>query len=575
LNTPSGTPANEPLRSAPATKSILKGREKGERSSGQMDPDGWVPRGMLGKLTPVQVPAKIEAPRVDEEDVIEVPPSLVRPEGTLPGQLGEEDKSGELQVVPLPERRKVEDAASSVEAPAIEARGPLPNREDIPVRRPQIQGLQRPTASSDGAGGVPNLADPRKIIDQGESGTRSSRQLQEEIERFESDSGAIDSATPNDEYDRPSDEARLNEELPEETNPVRERLQREGKQPPLEAPAPVISAAALRLQQPIARILQYHYARPENARERTPWGMLHAILPYGVDAKISTGSKRFNAIAWMAGNNPSRNLKMLTVGRDGRIAAKIGVGLQGHQAQMLAIYAQSGVPFDYPLIVNGKRFTLADLAQTEMLACKSGQELTFTLIGLSHYMPTDSQWRSADGQLWNFERLIREELAQPIVGAACGGTHRLMGFSYALKQRRLEGLPINGQWARAEIFINDFVQYAWQLQNRDGSFSTDWFEGPADNGNLDRKIQTSGHILEWLVFNASEDELQDERVIRGITFLTNAMGSNLSNDWEVGPKGHALRALSLYHRRMFSSGRPWIPANQPTSEARTTNARRR
>jgi hypothetical protein len=303
--------------------------------------------------------------------------------------------------------------------------------------------------------------------------------------------------------------------------------------------------------------------------------MMHAILPYGVDAQISTGSKRFNAIAWMAGNNPSRNLKLLSVTRDGRIAAKVGVGLQGHQAQMMAIFAQSGVPYDYPLVVNGKRFTMADLAQTEMLACQSGQELTFTLIGLSHYLPTDSQWRSADGQLWNFERLIREELSQPIVGAACGGTHRLMGFSYALKQRRAEGLPINGQWARADIFIKDFVAYAWQLQNRDGSFSTNWFEGPGDNGDLDRKIQTSGHILEWLVFNATDEELQDEKIVRGITFLTNSLGSNLSNDWEVGPKGHALRALSLYHRRIFSSNRPWIPARQPTSEARSQNARRR
>jgi hypothetical protein len=194
-----------------------------------------------------------------------------------------------------------------------------------------------------------------------------------------------------------------------------------------------------------------------------------------------------------------------------------------------------------------------------MAACKDGEELTFTLIGLSHYLPTDSRWRTPDGQEWDFERLIREELSQPVVGAACGGTHRLMGFSYALNQRRLEGLPIDGQWRRAEIFINDFVAYAWSLQNRDGSFSTNWFEGPADDGRLDRKLQTSGHILEWLLFTASRDELQDPRVTRAVKFLTNALSTNPRHDWEVGPKGHALRALSLYHRRVFGSARPWLP----------------
>jgi hypothetical protein len=209
-----------------------------------------------------------------------------------------------------------------------------------------------------------------------------------------------------------------------------------------------------------------------------------------------------------------------------------------------------------------------------MAACKSGEELTFTLIGLSHFLPTDSQWKAADGQGWNFERLLREELSQPIVGAACGGTHRLMGLSYALRQRRLEGLPISGQWARAETFINDFTKYAWQLQNRDGSFSTDWFEGRADKDDQDRKIQTTGHILEWLVFSADEEALHDARFTNGITFLVNNMLNDRSRQWQVGPKGHSLRTLSLYHRRMFDSEQPWL-AEQAMGAANSRTVRSR
>lgn len=336
-------------------------------------------------------------------------------------------------------------------------------------------------------------------------------------------------------------------------------------------PAPIITAAARRLERPIEQCLQYYYQRPENARERTPWGMLHAILPYGLDATIDAGPRRYNAIAWLSGNNPCRNLRLLSVSRGGRIEARTGVGLQGHQAQLLAILAQVGVPKNYPLHVNGRRFTVSDLIESEMAACRTGQELTFTLIGLSHYLPTDSTWKASDGQPWDFERLIREELGQPVVGAACGGTHRLMGLSYALAQRRREGLPEDGQWNRAAIFINDFVDYAWRLQNRDGSFSTQWFEGREDNNDLDRKLQTSGHIMEWLVFNATEEQLQDERVDRGIAFLAGAMLSGRGNQWQVGPKGHALRAMSLYHRRVFVSDRPWI-ANRTAS---TTGTARR
>ncbi|WP_164102504.1 hypothetical protein [Candidatus Laterigemmans baculatus] len=323
------------------------------------------------------------------------------------------------------------------------------------------------------------------------------------------------------------------------------------------SPAAVISAAALRLKRPIEQTLQYYHQRPENSLERTPWGMLHAILPYGLDANIDAGRRRYNAIAWLAGNNPCRNLKLLGLTQSGRIEAHTGIGLQGHQAQLLAIFAQVGVPKDYPLYVGPQRFTVADLVQSEMAACRAGEELTFTLIGLSHYLPTDATWTASDGERWDFERLIREELQQPVVGAACGGTHRLMGLSYALAQRRREGAPITGQWERASIFVDDFVAYTWQLQNRDGSFSTSWFEGREDNGQLDRKVQTSGHILEWLIFTASDEQLQDDRMIQAITFLTRSMLSSRGHEWQVGPKGHALRALSLYHRRVFESERPW------------------
>ncbi len=68
-----------------------------------------------------------------------------------------------------------------------------------------------------------------------------------------------------------------------------------------------------------------------------------------------------------------------------------------------------------------------------------------------------------------------------------------------MMRRRYEQ-PITGHWARADVFVNDFVQYAWSLQNPDGSFSTDWFEGRANEPNMERKVQTTGHILEWLIF---------------------------------------------------------------------------
>lgn len=310
----------------------------------------------------------------------------------------------------------------------------------------------------------------------------------------------------------------------------------------------------------IERTLSYFYNRPEVATGRSNWGMMHSLMVFGADTQIAVGRQQYSAIAWIAGNNNCRGQRLLTQDSGG-IKAKSGVGLQGHQGQFLAILGMCNVPTNYPLHAGKMKYDVAALIEAEKKACKVGEELTFTLIALSHYLDTDSTWIAEDGSRWDFERLIAEELKQPIIGAACGGTHRLMGYTHALRKRRAEGKPITGHWKRAETYTQDFINYAYSIQNRDGSMSTDWFEGRADNGDVDRKIQTTGHIVEWLLTVTPDEELQDRRLVAAVSFLLRSVGSDLDRDWSIGPKGHALRSLAMYHQRVFRAGTPWIPSS--------------
>ncbi len=206
-----------------------------------------------------------------------------------------------------------------------------------------------------------------------------------------------------------------------------------------------ISATAARLQAPLERTLNYYWVRPENAAERTHWGMFHQIMIFDKDTQILHQKQQYNAVAWMAGNNPCRNQLLYDRDQHG-IVVKEGVGLQGHQAQMLAVFGLIDVPANYPIYVAKQKFTVNDVIEREKKACKAGSELTFTLIGLAHYIDTDTRWTCFAGEEWSFDRLIQEELAQPVVGAACGGTHRLMGFAHALRRRRPKAnqSPVSG-----------------------------------------------------------------------------------------------------------------------------------
>lgn len=391
------------------------------------------------------------------------------------------------------------------------------------------------------------------------------------------DSGAETEAAPTDAGDEalePTDVDEQTEAAGRSPSFIGDRITAAGElvlSSPVDTPKLELSSRALKVKPVIERGLKYYWDRPEDAAIRTHWGMMHSIMVFDKDTEIIDRQKRYNAVAWMAGNNPCRNQILFSEDEHG-IAVRTGPGLQGHQGQLLAIFGQIDVPVQYPVYAGKKQFTVRDILQREMEDCKTGNELTFTLIGLAHYADSDSSWIARDGESWNVERVIREELKQPIVGAACGGTHRLMGFGHALRRRRAEGKPITGEWDRADRFIKDFVDYTWTLQNRDGSMSTAWFEHREDNGKVDRKIQTTGHMLEMLMVVTPDDQLQSPQLLRTAEFLANTMYSERGHDWEVGPKGHALRSLAMYYQRVFRDPTPWrnAPVERSTSRPRPT-----
>jgi len=238
---------------------------------------------------------------------------------------------------------------------------------------------------------------------------------------------------------------------------------------------------------------------------------------------------------------------------DDRLVAMKGIGVQGHSAQYLAILAQCRVAVNSPITIQSKSFTVADLVKEEQLSCKSNTELTFALIGLAHYLPSDSTWTARDGKQWSLEKLVAEELEQPIRGAPCGGTHRLYGLSYGCQRRLKAAGRLDGHYARADRFVRDYQQFTLtKLRNTDGSFSTEWFKYPADrDDDIDRKIQTTGHILEWLVGSVDQELLYDPRIVAAAEFLARSLVREPSREWKIGPMGHALHALTIYQERAW------------------------
>ncbi len=330
------------------------------------------------------------------------------------------------------------------------------------------------------------------------------------------------------------------------------------------------TARELAIHQKINQTLHYFLTHPENVVRRGPWALMHATLPFGVETDIIAGNRKANAIGWMCYNGVCARQRMFQPTRTG-FRTNVGPGMQGHEGQFLAILAQSRVQSDYPIKIGNRSYSIKDLVRYEMATCREKSELTFKLIGLSYYLDANQTWRDNRGHQWTMEKMVADELSQPINGVACGGTHRLMGLSYAIIERQRAGLPITGVWARAEQYLNEYINYTMTLQNPDGSFSTNWFEGRGNKNDTERKVQTTGHMLEWLIYTLPDEHLRSPRIQVSLEYLLNTVGRNPGYDWPIGPRGHALRAMALYNQRVFGVEQGQV-ADYVAGQLRTTHS---
>jgi hypothetical protein len=318
----------------------------------------------------------------------------------------------------------------------------------------------------------------------------------------------------------------------------------------------------------VRRVLDHYYQRPLNTRDDSPWSVLHWSIAYGVDARIDLGGpggQPVTSIGWLCCNRPAGG-KTLMQCEDDALQLPVAPGLQGHHGQFLSMLAQSRVPLDYPLHVDGQVMNVGDLVAHEQQTCRSGMELTFKLIGLAHYAGPAATWTNARGEPWSVERLLQEELAQSIDRwqACCGGAHRLMALATAVRCRAEAGLPLDGPWREAQQRVQTFQRRTFALQNRDGSFSTAWWEQNESRGDRERRLLTSGHALEWLAWSLDEEALGEPPFQRGLHYVVSLLERESAADWNPGPLGHALHALAIYEQRVLDAQ----PGDRPARLAR-------
>jgi hypothetical protein len=326
-----------------------------------------------------------------------------------------------------------------------------------------------------------------------------------------------------------------------------------------------------------AVLAQARDGRRLDASVQGAWQAVHGILAFGKDLPIAHDGKVSSALDYLLGGGPMTGW-VLRPGNPG-VVAVVEEGSttgQGHPDQWLGYFSQCGVaddsaglagglPLNTPLVVSGQPFTLEDLFAQALHDIRPGQESSWTLMALAAYRPTNFTWTAGDGRTWTTEDVVRMEAESEIIGAACGGTHRLYGLAAAVRayHKVHDEPPPDSGWALAEAVLVDSIDMARRYQQPDGSFSVNYFERPARSPDVFATLGATGHVFEVLTVILDDEMLAEPWVTKAAERLVVLLEKTSDLDAECGALYHAAHGLALYRHRActVTPGSP-VPSSQ-------------
>jgi hypothetical protein len=296
------------------------------------------------------------------------------------------------------------------------------------------------------------------------------------------------------------------------------------------------------------------------------WTIFHGILGLGpsVQMKDDRTGKKVNALDWICDGKPIPGLLFLPTPYGLDVQNGGDYKGQGHQDQFVAEMAEWGMKADRKFRVGTKDYTFRDFANHSKMRVKlnAKQELSWAIIIIAEHFGTNCEWDNADGEHIRYEDIVRYELDQSVNEAACGGTHRLFGLTWALHRHLQEGGKREGVWKEICERTVKYRDLAKQHRNSDGSLSTSYFRGPGSAQELGVRISTTGHMVEWLAFALSDEELKEPWMQEAVSALSVMILDTEGKAAEGGGLYHAVHGLLIYYARAYDAKA--LGANRPT-----------
>ncbi len=344
--------------------------------------------------------------------------------------------------------------------------------------------------------------------------------------------------------------------------------------PPAVQPAPVAPPND-QLQELLDRAIEITSKRYLTANSHSPWQIFHCILAMRQDCVVRLGQEKVNAIQWISTAEPQFDKQpwlLLTPHGAKFHPYTQKYYFEGHPGQFLALLSQSNLPMDHEFHVQGKVVKLSNLINNTMKEVNTNEEVTWVLWALQHYLKPDAVWVNQANETWSIERLVQMETSFPVVGAPCGGNHRLFALTRARDKYLQSGGRLRGVWLQADQKIKEHIKIAQSLQNSDGSFSSESYKGQGHTSDVNARFNTTGHTMEFLAISLPQERLSEPWVRSAVWMLSRELIIHQNTQIDCGPLFHTLDALILYRDRIRPKLAP-LPIESPAADPQVAESK--
>ena len=304
----------------------------------------------------------------------------------------------------------------------------------------------------------------------------------------------------------------------------------------------------------IDKVIEKAHARPLKSDVNTPWVVMHGVVAFEKDLEVlevATG-KKMNAIEYLTrhakfeGQLIYQDVKgvptLMTRGRGDKSFL-----VQDHVDQFLFAYADAGIGLDHEILSrSGRKFTVADKLKHAKKGFKDDQELGWTIVAASTYLPFDEKWKADSGKKYRTEDIMALAIQRDPRRETEGGPHNLYGVAYALDAYLKQGGKLEGTWKEARDYLDKYVALTKEYQQTDGAFSGSVFFRASRPRTPRQLVSSTGHALEWLSVALSPEQLREAWVLKAVERLVTDMEKFPTEVFSDGGLYHAAHALRRF-----------------------------